>query len=175
MKSMKRKNEGFTIPELVIIIALIGVLLTWLLWNASSVFGFSARECCNKLGAKISATKVDTLGKAKNTGDVYLQLTKDSKDRVWIEEFIGGDSQGKVQISDRRVIVEYELSDGTRTVIGNNAAVGEEASYDFIFNRSTGALVDSTGAMSTLKYFEIIAGSHTYRIEFWPVTGKISY
>lgn len=160
---MKRKNKGYTLPELVVFLAIMGVVIAGLLWNASSVFGFSARECCNKLGAKISQTKIDTLGKAKNTGDVKLVITQNDKGKVFVEEFINGVSQEKTQISKRKVLLSY-------TEAGTKHMLDESTSYTVSFNRSTGALVQSD-----LEKIEVIAGNHTYTIKFWPVTGKISY
>lgn len=171
---MSRKNKGFTITELIIIIAIVGVLGGAMLYNASSIFGFSARECYNKLGQKITSTKVDTLGKAKNTGDVYLRISKDEKERVLIEEVINGTSQGVQQISNRKLKLNVIESDGTITPIEYSPS--GSSYYDIIYNRSTGAIVkNAAGDASTIDRIEISVGSHLYTIKLYPATGKISY
>lgn len=152
-----------------------GTIGGWLAWNSTAIFGFGARQCHKQLAQTISTVKVDTLSKARTTGDVYVEITRSSKGAVYVEEFINGDSQGKKQLAKRKVTVAYK----NKGAASNYVTIGDEDSskYTIYFNRSTGAMIKSSTdqTVSELEKIKVSAGNHEYIITVWPKTGKISY
>lgn len=172
---MKKKNEGFTLIELVVIIAMMSIFIGIFAYNIGNITGYNAKECYKKLSSAITQAKVNTLGKAKETGDMYLQIYRNrSDDRVYIQTVTNGKSTtpvivGKTKITKRSgVKVGYQLK-GSSDV--TDATDGAE--LNICFNRATGAIVNTNGTPSTLQYIVITAGSYKYTIELIPSTGKI--
>jgi len=176
---MKGKNAGITLVELIVIIALIGVIGGWTTYNASAIFGYSAKECYRELGAAITSTKIDALSRSKIPGDTYIEISQDAKGYVYVQRCVAGNLGEKEQISPRRVTLEYrEGAAGTKTSL-------KGSSYKIYFDRSTGAMIkyvtdpaDPTKQIkqtSAIKYFYVYNGKlRNYTIECWPETGKIS-
>lgn len=172
---MKKKNEGFTLIELVVILAMMSIFIGIFAYNIGQITGYNAKECYKKISTAITQAKVSTLGKAKETGDMYLQIYRDQgTDRIYIQTVTNGKSSSptitdKTKITKRSgVKVGYQLkgsSDITDAVDG--------AELNICFNRATGAIVNTDGSASSLQYIHITAGTYKYTIELIPSTGKI--
>ena len=144
--------------------------------NIGRLTGYDAKEGYKKISSAITENKIETLGKAKMTGDIYLEIYKDSSDKnLYVQTIHNGrstkDVTDKTKLTKRgRASVSYELSDGTKVenVDNSNPLV-------ICFNRASGAIVDINDGynVSKLKYIYITAGSYKYTIELVPQTGKI--
>lgn len=179
---MKKNNDGFTIVELIVVIAMLVIFIGAVSVNVGRITGYDAKEGYKKISSAITENKIETLGKAKMTGDIYLKIYKDSSDKnLYVETIHNGhstkDVTDKTKLTKRgRASISYELSNGTKVenVDNSNPLV-------ICFNRASGAIVDiniddmpnSSYTVSELKYIYITAGSYKYTIELVPQTGKI--
>ena len=173
---MKKNNDGFTIVELIVGIAMLVIFIGAVSVNVGRITGYDAKEGYKKISSAITENKIETLGKAKMTGDIYLEIYRDDSDRnLYVQTIHNGRSSKdvvkKTKLNKRgRASVSYELSDGTKV-----ENVGNSNPLVICFNRASGAIVDINDGykVSDLKYIYITAGSYEYTIELVPETGKV--
>lgn len=173
---MKKNNDGFTIVELIVVIAMLAIFIGAVSVNVGRINGYDAKEGYKKISSAITENKIETLGKAKMTGDIYLEIYRDDSDRnLYVQTIHNGRSSKdvvkKTKLNKRgRASVSYELSDGTKV-----ENVGNSNPLVICFNRASGAIVDINDGykVSDLKYIYITAGSYEYTIELVPETGKV--
>lgn len=173
---MKKNNDGFTIIELIVVIAMLVIFIGAVSVNVGRITGYDAKEGYKKISSAITENKIETLGKAKMTGDIYLEIYRDDSDRnLYVQTIHNGRSSRdvvkKTKLNKRgRASVSYELSDGTKV-----ENVGNSNPLVICFNRASGAIVDINDGykVSDLKYIYITAGSYEYTIELVPETGKV--
>lgn len=172
---MKKNNDGFTLVELIVVIAMLVIFIGAISVNIGRLTGYDAKEGYKKISSAITENKIETLGKAKMTGDIYLEIYRDDTDKnLYVQTIYNGrtskDVVDKTKLNKRgRASVSYELSDGTQK---------DATSSDplvICFNRASGAIVDINDSykVSKLKYIYITAGSYKYTIELVPETGKV--
>ncbi len=172
----RKSNKGITIVELVIIIAIIGILGGYIAYNVGVTNGYRARKAKNLLASQISELKVRTLSKAVKTGDIYMKVYKDGNtvySKVFYKE--GGTTKEEEAI---------ELGSRIGVTFGGNSMtatdIGDESTTQLVlcFNRSNGSLMKyvSSGTVSDLSKIEYIKTKvfeKEYVIELVPATGKV--
>lgn len=177
---MKKKNEGFTIVELIVVVAMLSIFIGIFAVNIGRITGYNAKECYKKISSAITENKIETLSKAKETGDIYLQIYLNPADRnkIYARTVRNGKSATKqytdvTKLAKRTgITISYELKNGssvtTKTVTATNP-------LNICFNRSTGALVDPDDSYNVSKLQKIIvkSGSYEYSIDIVPATGKV--
>ena len=136
---MKKNNDGFTIVELIVVIAMLVIFIGAVSVNVGRITGYDAKEGYKKISSAITENKIETLGKAKMTGDIYLEIYRDDSDRnLYVQTIHNGRSSKyvvkKTKLNKRgRASVSYELSDGTKVWLNSESElkyasefVGEE-------------------------------------------------
>ena len=170
-KNQNKQNGGYTLIELIVVIAIITVLVGFIGYNISVTWSFRARECSKDITTDIQSLKVTTLAKSATvpgaTGfpDTYMSLYYDGNNVM--RKFHYKDGTEEIEQIGKRVKVFYG-SGASMTEIGT-AGAGE---FKIIFNRSTGAIVTESGTVSSVKKIEVRSGK-TYTIEVVPQTGKV--
>jgi prepilin-type N-terminal cleavage/methylation domain-containing protein len=71
---MKRNNRGFTLVEILVVVAILGALIGIISMSVSSVFSERAKRCASEADAYISMCKVNCMSRA---GDIYIVLDVD--------------------------------------------------------------------------------------------------
>ncbi len=172
---MKRNNAGVSMVELIIAIAIISAMTGIGIYSVGRVQTYRARECSKTIASSITANKVATLGKAKSTGNICWQLYNDDGD-YYICNVYDADATPvkrdikKVSKTTNGVIVTYIVS-------GTEYTINDGDNLTFCFNRSTGAICQSTGAHSVMDISEITvytkSRNSSFKIELVPETGKV--
>lgn len=171
---MKNKNAGFSLIELIVVVAIIvvmvGISASWI----SSLMGYRARECANKTASSLTATKVKSMSKAVNSNDVTWTLYKGSDNCYYIDVVVNNTANGttdtdKSKVSKAGVTVSYYKADGSEVVLGDSDKI------QLYYNRSTGMLCDLTTSLKAdISKIAFRAGKREYSFEVVPMTGKVS-
>ncbi len=150
---MKKNNKGFTMVELIIVLAIMGVLLSVISFSASILLRNESREASSKVNALLASCKIESLSGVHDSrleiflenGEYKARLYQ--SDSQYEEEILGAES----------LSIIYKLKgDDIPIEIGNDPLV-------ISFNKETAAL---ESAQVTLIDFN--AG---YQITLYPTTG----
>ena len=169
---MKRNNAGMSIVEIVVVVAIIAILAGVGGWGVSQVSGFHARECASKVGSSLTQNKIKTLGKATSTGNMAWEIYRDGND-FYIRTVHGAntaaESYSDLELANDAVVsVGYSDADA-----GEPTWLDDGDSIRLYFNRSTGALCDASGNLTSIKRIVVKRGIKSYTVEIKAMTGKI--
>lgn len=163
---MRKDNKGFSLVELIIVIALVAVLGAVITFTVSLIFSGNAKTCANDLRTAINDCKVNCMSRV----DAYMEVTRGDDDCIYVQHFIknAGDSSytpygDRQKIGRNRVTVEFGDSKG-----GTLTSLSTTASITISFNRANGAFKDTVP-----KYIHVAGGSKDYDLELITLTGKL--
>lgn len=71
----KSNNGGFSLVELIIVIAIMAILVGVMAISASSLTGRKVKKCADEIVSTIERTRVLTLGKEQNDVECVLTLS----------------------------------------------------------------------------------------------------
>lgn len=194
---VRQNNKGFSLVELIIVIAIMSVMVGMLSFSVSMIFGTQGKECAQKVAARMDATKTGSMSrynevmelKILNNGeraditsdgiyaDNYIATIK-KKDKSF-EEYPIGDPETRKMGTDSVVVTAY-LSDGAVYVLKKGAdpsATDECEKIVIRYDRSSGSFSEAdvgSGPISNTYYEKITfqKGMRTYAIKFESETGK---
>lgn len=177
---MKRNTRGFTIVEIVVVIAIVSVLAGVGVYGVSQLTGFHAREGADSIVNSLTQARVAMLGKSKGAGNMAWEIYCNDGDYYVRTVYNVGTSEyyrDEKKIVDSKVKVYVgETTKNTLTDAGNTTLLllGDGQSKRYYFNRSTGALCDTTGAtVNSNAYINVEQGRKDYDIMIVSKTGKI--
>lgn len=162
---MKRQknNKGFSLTELIVVIAIMGVVMVGGVITTGLLYSASAKEASSKLNSALNKTRTECMSKA--SASVLIEEKADSKYYLTYE--ISGNKQEAALFGDSRVVISYKDSgDDVTTIAGDNKLL-------ISFDRETGAFKSiSTTETLYCKEIYIEAGHKTYTIQCERLTGK---
>lgn len=183
----KSNNQGFSLVELVIVMAIMAVVVTTVGLSISLVSGRKVKKCADEIVSTIERTRVLSLG--KDQGQVEFILSQDDASGDYHVRIYQGSNASDGPILDRVVgkdpiEVKVRFSDGTEEVLGNilgNSPHAIDASGEkglrLIFNRASGAFEKGTNVAGDVKTYcdKIVVTGNGRTIEITTVgpTGKI--
>lgn len=190
MKVSRNDNRGFSLVELMVVVAIMAVMGSFMFIGNALVAAQYPRECANDLSAALNKEKNYALTKSA-TIDCYMELIYDS-DGYYVRYYqprnavVKGDNpsydwvlaeEEKVGKSAVDIICEF---DGVSSV-----SIGSGTSVKFIYNRISGEFkksiisdgstpgIGSEDAVSAAFCKRIeIKGGRTYEITIYSATGK---
>lgn len=178
-----KQNKGFTLVELIIVIAIMAIVTGLVSMSMAFVLGLDARQCAQELDGYLKLTKTKAL--SKNAEE--LRIYQDAGNKQFYVDFVessytGTDVNNPIpttrtvqteMIGKSAVAMTYTLSDagGTIRQIGNG---GDSISIGF--DRGTGAFkrvkINNVESLYYCAKITITRGSREYVIEMVPETGK---
>lgn len=186
----KWNEKGFSLVELIIVIAIMAVVIGTVVFSVSMVFSANAKACCNNLQRAIADCKVTTMGKS----EAWLVLYRGSDNQIYCQMYyneavIENDAEGNPKVKkddDGNVIMkavpaneEPQKIGGKRVVVTYNDTddTEENEHQDLLTDakRLTIAFDRSSGSFKNApKSMEIIGGNRHYHLEFNELTGKVT-
>lgn len=191
---MKKDNKGFSLVELIVVVAILSILVGVMAYNIGRLSGYRAKECRSKVMSSLDNGRTMSLSKSRGGSNLdntntYLVFFKNSADGsnycLSVEEGVVKDVK---KISKGNVTLEYsytqDATSGTPVpVLGleknlsmNTATATLEAARDgglkVGFSRQNGAFLP-TGSGDYCYHFFATAGLYRYGITVHPKTGKV--
>ena len=165
-KTRQGRNGGYSIVELIIVIAIIAVIVAAATYSVKMIFSSNAKACANDLQRAISDCKVTTMGKAGT--ETFLEIIGED-DGIYSQMTIDGTAEEKQKIGSNRVTVickKGAVSDDT----AGNVDITAGGSVKIAYDRSTGSFTKET----TDKFDTIVikGGSKEYELKLIGLTGK---
>ncbi len=175
MKTGQRNDKGFSLVELIVVIAILALMTGLFLLSSGIINVRAGRQCTKQVKHEIEQVRIDTMGK----NEVTLRLYLDDIGRVWSEKTIVAPKPGASgtvsyneikQIGSKRVTVQVVPA-------GGSAVDLDEQGVYFKFNRSTGAFTSVTGGQIGGDYIidEIFieGGGQVEKLKLKKITGRV--
>lgn len=157
-KLLKFENKGFSLVELIIVVAIVAVLGGVALTGMSLLTSRPVDECAKKLQVALEGSRSTTMGKYSG----YLEFTADSNG-VYVKEYINGVANGdKVKIGKSGVTVSAATTSGSVTF--------GATPYKVEFDRADGSLVTPADGPITIT---VSNGSRTIIVTVDRLTGRV--
>lgn len=167
MKKMsKMEDKGFSLVELIIVVAIIAVLGGVALTGMSLLTNKAVDECAKKIQIALEGNRSTTMGKYSG----YLEFTADSNG-VYVEEFINGASEGKIQIGQSGVSVTVSSQKvGEATAIDTTLSA---TPFKVEFDRADGSLKKQAVIDAYVTSFKISRGDREIIVTVDKLTGRV--
>lgn len=162
---MKKNNKGFSLVELVVVIAIMVVLVGGTITYIGSYGSSKVKKCAKELESHLTQTKVCAMTRTQANMTLYADSTG-----VYVKT-VEGSNTDTSKIGDSGISVSYRNVRGSSTYI--SVGTMESSGILITFDRASGALKK----MADGNYcygFKIDNGSHTYYVDIEPLTGKTS-
>lgn len=158
---MIRNQKGFTLVELIVVIAIMSVVVAIGITSFSLVVGQNIRGCTADVQGYIAQTRVQALSRS----DAQLEIFTTNKG-----VFVNLSTEGRdVKIGRPTIGISYTTNQGTTVMLS------ETQKLVLKFNRSTGAFqpIGNDGTMDIFcTQITLTAGGRTMVIKLVPQTGK---
>ena len=181
-----KDNRGFSLVELLVVVAIMGVMSGFIFIGLPLLTGQNARECANNMSAALGREKNYALTRS-GTADCYMELMLDSdgyRVKYYIPQnaVVEGHSESDWVLAEEQKIGSGQVNVTCSFRDGSSVDITSGQSVKFVYNRASGAFkqaVQSDG--STLG---IVGGGSEYctgvtfdrgkkyEITLYPETGK---
>ncbi len=178
---MMRDNKGFSLVELVVVVALMAIVGGFMAYSFSLVTGQEARQCANNLSTALNKAKNYALTKSGNS-DAYMELSRETNGSYVVQYFV---PKSPVDVSAGYVQLDQETV-GKRAVEitcflqgGSSFQITESSHLRICYDRISGAFKEAVwvnSATETKDYCEKISikRGKTYQVTLISATGKHS-
>ena len=161
----KLNNRGVTLTELIVVIAIIGVLAGGGISMMGLIPRMQVNGCVQDFVGSMSEVKTKTM----SFHSVYAELSQDDNG-VYLQVHKGSAVEEKVLIGEKGVCMEFFLEDGTIHKLG-------DGKVKISYNRSSGAFekVKIIDDEEYCKKIRVYKGTVERDIKFTNLTGRLSY
>lgn len=159
-------NSGYSLIELVIVLAIIAVIMGGVFYSIILIFSANAKSTANDIQRAIGDCKVATMGKSAAYMKLYRNADGDVFTQMWVKDSSGSYVPSDPQkVGPKKVTVAYQPKGGGRTEL----LAGD--SIEIWFDRATGGFkADGSGNLYEIIFVE--GGSKKYEITLTALTGK---
>ncbi len=151
-------QKGFSLVELIVVIAIMGIVAVGGLISMSLVSGQNAKGCCEELESYIQQTRMTAMSRADATLKIYTK-----SDGVYVRLSTASE---EVRIGKVGISASY-VDTGGNTV---NLTSGTE--LEISFDRSSGAFKPLGGGTNYCDKIVLKQGERIYTLKMIPRTGK---
>lgn len=170
-KWRKTNSYGFSLIELIVILAIMAVLSGAVGIGVSQLSGTKAKECANKLESTLNTIRSQTLGKQSVTAVLYVE---DKTYMVKVTSTVDTvTTEQEYRIGSTKATLEYGQSESSKTSVDSTGMSLE-------FDRASGALksfggIDLTAdSAPSVMNFYVSQNGKTYVIHIYKETGTVS-
>jgi prepilin-type N-terminal cleavage/methylation domain-containing protein len=159
---MRRKNNGFSLIELIVVIAILAIVSTGLVSAFFSVSGWQLKQTAITIDNGLKKTRV--LALSRDDKAVSFELYKKDNDRYYMKA--GGENE--TEIASAETAIQYVTESGVTVTIDQTKVL------TLYFDRSSGAFqsISINGIDTYCKQITVTKGDKTKTITLVPVTGK---
>lgn len=154
---LRSDNKGFSLVEMMVILAILAVLGTGIAYSLGLVSGARNKECITQLNTAIGNTRISTMGRK----DTYMLIYCGS-DGVYVKQVESG-TESEKKIGSESLSVTYQDSAGTDYPLPDSSSP-----LCLYFDRSSGAV----DVAASSDFVSITSG--VYTVELIRETGKSS-
>ncbi len=179
---MDNRNKGYSLLELIVVIALATILSSVAIYSISLVVGQDAKQCANNLSAALDKARTYAMTRS-GASDAYMEITK--RDGYYYASYWEPDKP--YTVGDETVYNKLEeerigkgMAEITYTVVMNDGTTqtfSDASSIRFTYDRTSGAFkeVESVRPSGKLvgycQQIDIQRGKH-YKLTLYSATGK---
>lgn len=159
------KSKGFSLIELVVVIAIMAVLTGLISLSISTIWGYYARQCSEDMKSELNTVRTSTMGK----DSVVLEFYRDTDEAYYAKIITNGDtSNARIErVGRKTVTVKYSLEEDY-----SNVQELTSVPVAIEFDRGSGEVKkDSNG--KCLSKMWISQGSITRELTIYQLTGKV--
>lgn len=124
---MRRKNKGFTLVELIIVISIFAILLGMLAPSLNSILGFRVQRATNSIAAALDKTRVEAMNRL--VGEMKLEKRSDGYyisyylDRGKASRSEGAKEEQPEKIAPAGMVISYTTDTYGEKELGVNESV----------------------------------------------------
>lgn len=160
-----KRNQGYSLVELIVVIAIMAVLTGTLAISVSAIGGFKAKECAKNIQSYINKTRVSTMGR----NSVVLHLYKGADGAFYAQTTTNGTADTPQVIGKKSVTVRYTAGDDLDT-----ADELDTTGVYIEFDRSSGAMkLPTSDPKIYVHKIAVSQESRTYVLTIYKETGKV--
>ena len=175
MKKLNNDNRGFSLVEVIIVVAIMSIMIGVIGYGWSLTSGKPAEECAKKLSAAISHGRTATMGKYRNV----ITVEKGTDGRLKVTELTtisvhddGTDNETSMRssvVGAKDVTVEYKIGTGIYTPLNDGESI--QLRYD-----SGSGAMKKTASGNTDYYtgFRISKAGKVWYVKMETLTGKVT-
>ena len=175
MKKLNNDNRGFSLVEVIIVVAIMSTMIGVISYGWSMTSGKPAEQCAKKLSAAISHGRTATMGKYRNV----ITVKKETDGRLTVTELTtisvhddGSDDQTSTRssvVGAKDVTVEYKIGTGDYTTLA------EDHSIELRYDSGSGAMKKTAnGGADYYTGFRISKAGKVWYVKMETLTGKVT-
>lgn len=167
MREHKLNNAGISIVEIVIVVAIMGIIGGAVLLSTTVATDKQVSSCAEKLVSSLEQTRSLVMGKQSG----YVKIWQDPGDYVYIQMYINGQAfSDEVAIGKQGVVVNYTYISDPDTGATATATLTAGSAIEIHFMRN-GSVSKSAGLQ--VKEFSITNGRREVLVKIDQFTGRI--